>query len=247
MRIGILDNDQSQAHFICHALTHAGHVCHAYSEGHKMVHQLRRESFDLLVIDWDAPDMPGDQVLRWVRTNMQGTVPVLFTTNRSYESDTVAMLNAGADDYIVKPASATVLTAHVAALLRRAYGALPEEGSRRQFGDYLFDPAMKSVSFRGDSVYLTTKEFELALMLFRNLGRPLSRTHIIELVWKREMSTFSRTVDTHISMIRIKLQLRPQNGYRLSALYTHGYQLERVDPAAQEPAAAEPSIARSVE
>lgn len=228
MRISVLDDDPSQAEFICQTLTQAGHVCHSFSEGKAMVHQLLRQTFDLLVLDWNVPDMPGDAVLKWARQNLPPALPVLFMTSRSYEPDIVSMLNAGADDYIVKPASARILLARVETLLRRAYRHAPA-GTREVFGDHVFDTATQQVQVRGTPVALTNKEFELALLLFRNLSRPLSRSHILEMVWKHDVDIPSRTIDTHISVIRSKLRLRPQNGYKLTPIYSYGYRLEQVD------------------
>ncbi|PPB84414.1 transcriptional regulator [Mycetohabitans endofungorum] len=127
--------------------------------------------------------------------------PMLFMTSRSYETDIVSMLNAGADDYIVKPVSAQILLVHVETLLRLAYQQ-PVSGSREQFGDSMFDSALQQVHVRGTPASRTNKEFELALQLFRHLARPLSRSHILEQVWKQDVDVPSHTIDTHISMIR---------------------------------------------
>ena len=81
---------------------------------------------------------------------------------------------------------------------------------------------------QGVSVTLTQKEFDLALLLFRNLSRPLSRTRIREAVWRQDMDIQSRTLDTHVSQVRAKLVLRPRNGYRIVPIYSYGYRLETV-------------------
>jgi DNA-binding response OmpR family regulator len=86
----------------------------------------------------------------------------------------------------------------------------------------------------GKPIELTQKEFDLALLFFRHLGRPLSRAFIHESVWSREVELISRTMDTHVSRVRNKLQLRPENGYRLAPVYSYGYRLEQVGAAAAE-------------
>ena len=93
---------------------------------------------------------------------------------------------------------------------------------------YRFDTSAKVLLVDGVPVALTEKEFELAVFLFRNLGRTLSRGHLLEAVWGSALLAVSRTVDTHISRIRRKLGLRPEVGFRLSAAYGNGYRLERV-------------------
>lgn len=228
MRIAVLDDDPAQADFVYQTLSAEGHVCHAFAEGRALVKQLRRQSFDLLVLDWNVPDMPGDEVLRWVRQSLPAHLPVLFMTSRSRETDISSMLNIGADDYIVKPVSAGLLLARVGSLLRRAY-QLNHASSKEVFGEIEFDLKAKQVAVRGEPAALTLKEFELALLLFQHLSRPLSRAHIMDVIWKQATDIPSRTMDTHVSMLRAKLGLRPENGYRLTPIYGYGYRLEKVD------------------
>jgi len=142
-------------------------------------------------------------------------------TSRSRETDIAAMLNCGADDYIVKPVSEAVLAARVGSLLRRAYQMHPP-AQKETFGVYEFDLKLRQASVAGQPVTLTQKEFDLALLLFQHLSRPLSRAHILDIVWKQSAEIPSRTMDTHMSMLRSKLGLRPENGYRLTPIYGYG-------------------------
>jgi len=227
MRIAILEDDPVQAGFVSDTLSAAGHVCHEFSKGMALVATLRRQTFDLLVLDWGIPDMSGEEVLLWVRQNLPEYLPVIFMTARGHDSDVTSILNAGADDYLIKPVSAAILRARITALLRRAY----RDNSDRRieiFGDFQFDLLSGNVMQNGLSVPLTQREFALALLLFQNLGRPLSRAHILEIVWKRAANIPSRTLDTHISSLRTKLGLRPKSGYRLATVYGYGYQLHHV-------------------
>jgi len=228
MRIAVLDDDPAQTDFVCQTLTAAGHACHAFAKGGDLVRQLRRETFDLLVLDWNVPDMAGDEVLHWVRQSLSNRLPVLFMTSRSREADIALMLNSGADDYVVKPVSAPVLLARVGSLLRRAY-QLHAPAPKEVFGDYEFDLKSRQVTVGGKQVSLTHKEFDLALLLFQHLSRPLSRAHILDVIWKQSDDIPSRTMDTHVSMLRSKLGLRPENGYRLTPIYGYGYRLERIE------------------
>lgn len=192
-----------------------------------MLVQLRRELYDMLVIDWQVPDLSGAEVLRWAREKLPPTLPVLFMTSRSGEDDIVSGLAAGADDYMIKPIRRGELVARVQALLRRAY---PTQNAveQIQFGSYMFASRTCRLSIAGAEIEVTQKEFDLALLFFRNLGRPLSRAYILEAVWSRDIEIPSRTMDTHVSRVRSKLQLRPENGFRLAPVYSYGYRLEQI-------------------
>ncbi|CAN5889955.1 response regulator transcription factor [soil metagenome] len=227
MRIAVLDDDNNLLELACTILNAAGHTCHPFLSGKEMLHQLRRESYDLLILDWQVPDLSGTEVLHWVREKLSPTLPVLFMTSRSGEDDIVAGLAAGADDYMIKPIRRGELVARVQALLRRAYPA-QTASEILQFGVYKFEPRAGRVSVNDVPVEMTQKEFDLALLLFNNLGRPLSRAYILEAVWSRDIDIPSRTMDTHISRVRSKLSLRPENGYRLAPVYSYGYRLEQV-------------------
>ncbi|MDF3035622.1 MAG: response regulator transcription factor [Paucimonas sp.] len=227
MRIAVLDDDRSQTDLVCQVLSAAGHTCHAFVSGRDLLNQLRRESFDMLVIDWQVPDLSGPEVLKWAREKLTSNMPVLFMTSRSSEDDIIAGLAAGADDYMIKPLRRGELLARVHALLRRAY---PEQAAAEQiqYGQFVFETRTGRLTRDGVAIDVTQKEFDLALLFFRNLGRPLSRAYILEAVWSRDIELPSRTMDTHVSRVRSKLQLRPENGYRLAPVYSYGYRLEQV-------------------
>ena len=227
MRIAVLDNDRSQADLICQVLTSAGHTCQTYDSGKDMLANLRKDSFDMLILDWQVSDLPGAEVLRRAKEKMSATTPMMFITNSSAEDDIVAGIGAGADDYMIKPLRRGELVARVQALLRRAYPT--QNGAEQlQFGPYIFETRPGRLLMDGAVIDVTHKEFYLALLFFRNIGRPLSRAYIHEAVWIRETAVPSRTMDTHVSRVRNKLQLRPENGFRLVPVYSYGYRLEKL-------------------
>lgn len=227
MRIAVLDNDRSQSELVCQVLSAAGHACHTYASGKELMAQAKRDSFDLLVLHWQLADNNGTEIIKWVREKMSPTLPVLFITGRSNEDDIVAGLAAGGDDYMIKPIRRGELVARVQALLRRAY---PTQNAveQIQFGSYVFQARTGRVTMKGKPIDVTQKEFDLALLFFRNLGRPLSRAFILEAVWARDVQIPSRTMDTHVSRVRSKLQLRPEHGFRLAPVYSYGYRLEQI-------------------
>jgi DNA-binding response OmpR family regulator len=210
------------------ALTDAGHTCQTFALAKSLMAALRRDTFDLLILDWNLPDVSGVETIRWVNENLAAPPPMLLLTSRSSEADVVDGLNTGADDYVVKPVQPTVLLARVNALLRRAFPAKPAERIET-FAGYVFDTAAETVRIDGaEAPALTSKEFSLALLLFRNAHRALSRAHILEAVWGRNPDLPTRTLDMHISRIRAKLSLRPETGFRLAPVYSYGYRLERL-------------------
>jgi DNA-binding response OmpR family regulator len=124
------------------------------------------------------------------------------------------------------------MLARITALGRRAHPPA-ERADLLEIGDYRLSLQSRTVDWRGERVDLTHKEFDLALYLFRNVGRLLSRGQILESVWGTSAELNTRTVDTHVSRIRNKLHLLPERGWKLSAIYQHGYRLERLEHAAE--------------
>jgi len=230
MKIASLEDDLDQARRIQQVLTAAGYACTSYHQSRDLLAALRTETYDLVLLDWHLPDIDGDDVVRWLRAHIGARIPVIFLTNRSAEDDLVEGLRAGADDYIVKPMRPLELLARVAALLRRSQIAEPVDQTIA-VARYRVDPAARTISLDEVAITLAPKEFELALLFFRNVGRLMSRDVLAECVWNREIPATSRTLDTHLSNIRQKLQLRPQHGVRLTSSYALGYRLELVSPS----------------
>jgi DNA-binding response OmpR family regulator len=235
MRVAVLDDDQVQLELARQTLEGMGHDFHAFADGKTLLRALRRETFDLLILDWELPDINGIEVMRWARKNIEEAIPILFVTNRSAEADVIEGLSAGADDFMVKPIRVGELTARVSALLRRAY---PHKGSAEFVIDrFRFDPARTQISVGEEVIVLKQKEFDLAVFLFQNIGRLLSRKHLLEAVWGIEAEVSSRSLDTHVSRLRGKLGLVPEYGYRLAAIYSVGYRLEAITPSRPAPEA----------
>ena len=227
MRIAFLEDDIDQAKLVEVWLTDAGHNCYAYQSGSHIVQSLNKESFDVIILDWEVPDMSGFEVLTWIRENLDWQPPVLFVTQRDKEKDVVAALEAGADDYMAKPINRAEMLARVKAISRRSN---PQNESKTvlDFSPYLVDLQKRIVTRNGEEIELTQKEYDLTLFIFRNIGRVLSRGYILERVWGKNPDINTRTIDTHMSRLRRKLGISEENGWKLTSVYQHGYRLEPV-------------------
>ncbi len=226
MRIAAVDDDPAQLDLLRAVTGAMGHDCHLFADGGSLLRAVQRDTYDLFVIDWELPDTTGPAIVRTLREKATRPVPILMMTNRSDERDIVEGLAAGADDYMVKSSRVAEMRARLMALLRR--GGHMRASDALTWGNYRFDVEEEAVFVSDVQVVLKKKEFELALVLFRNLGRLMSRAHLIESVWGPGGDISSRSLDVYLSHVRSKLGLRAANGVRLVSIYNHGYRLEEV-------------------
>jgi DNA-binding response OmpR family regulator len=227
MRIAILEDDPSQALVLQHCLMRAGHLPVRYERGTDLIKAMESGPFDLLLLDWEVPDISGLEVLNRVRKELKLTVPTLLVTARTSEEDIVQGLQEGADDFIAKPYRPAELLARIDSVGRRNKQQTPAE-EPLSIGKIHVDFASRRISRNGTPVELSTKDFDLAVFLLRRIGRLVPRQQLQESVWGEKAVLTSRTLDTHISRIRNKLWLTEENGWRLGAVYGHGYRLERI-------------------
>ncbi len=229
LRVAILEDDPDQSAIVSLWLKDAGYSVNVQPKSTGFIRTIRRDSFDLYLLDWVVPELSGIEVLRKLRNEMGDNTPVIVATVKDKELNIVRALDAGADDYIVKPMKQGELLARVAAVLRRA-GVGVAANDTIDVSPYVLDVRKQLLSLDGEEVSLTNREFELAVLLFRNAGKLLSRSHILEAIWGMDNSSVSsRTVDTHVSRLRKKLNLNEGNGWKLTAVYQHGYRIERVN------------------
>lgn len=225
--VGCLEDDPEQAALLRLWLESAGYRCALFASAGEFRKRLGSEAVDLLLLDWNLPDATGLEVLDWIRHSPNSGLPVVFLTARAEESDIVEGLQAGADDYVVKPPKQAELLARVGAVLRRRSGAGESEAQAAlSLPPYSVDPQRRRISVAGEEIELTQREYELACYLIRRQGRIVSRDALLENIWNLGPSVSTRTVDTHVSRLRKKLQLSGEHGWRLTAIYQHGYRLE---------------------
>lgn len=222
MHIAILEDDPEQAKDLTDLLALAGHTVTRYADGHQILRALLKETFDLFVLDWQVPGPNGLEVLTHIRERAKLKTPVVFLTAQDQEMHVANALNAGADDYCVKPVRRVEFMARVAAIQRRFAPIGKTEDSGEFVPGYVFERSRRTVSFDGQQVSLTEKEYELARLLFSNLDRPIARNRIMQEVWGREEDALSRTLDVHISWLRRKLDLGA-NARRMRLVVVHGF------------------------
>jgi two-component system OmpR family response regulator len=179
--------------------------------------------YDVLLLDWMLPSMDGVTVCRRLREAGVRT-PVLVLTARSTVPDRITGLDAGADDYLVKPFDLDELFARLRALHRRATDH--EEGSV-QVGGLVLDPLARRVSRDGTEIELSAREFDILELLMRRVGRVVTRFTILDEVWDGETDLRSNVIDVHIAALRAKID-RPFGTSTITTLRGSGY---RVDPA----------------
>ncbi len=223
MKIWLLEDDQAQAALVQSWLQERDHGVVHFNNAKALHEQLRKEQPDLFVLDWELPDSSGLEVLRRIRDKLTRHIPILFVTQRDNEADIVEALSCGADDYMIKQIGREEFLARVHALGRR----LGNEVLEFAIGPYRFFPSTHAVMYRGVQIELTTKDFELAHYLFRNIGRLLSREELLREVWA-VTGIHTRTVDMHMSRIRKSLDIKPEAGFRIRTIYRHGYRLEQL-------------------
>lgn len=227
VKIGYVEDDIYQAEVISLWLKPDYDVTH-FSDGEEFLNSITANQFDLLIFDWELPGMSGLEIVRQFRERFGFSVPVLFATQKDEELSIVAALNAGADDYMIKPIKEQELKARLLALVRRNKKPLPhslviEVGNIKLYLD------KEVAELNGQSVELTHKEYMVAKVLFENQNTIVTRDQLLQKVWDTNVEINTRTVDVHVSKVRRLFNINPLMGYHIKTIYNHGYRFEKVD------------------
>jgi len=201
MRILLVEDDPELGDGLTVGLRQAGFAVDWLRDGHSADQALQTETFDFVVLDLGLPRLSGMEVLVRARSRGQG-VPILILTARDATGDKVSGLDAGADDYLVKPIDLDELTARIRALTRRSAG---RAAPLLVHGDLSVDPAAHQVSLAGQAVELSSREFSLLQMLLENAGRVLTRTQLEQSVYGWRDEPDSNALEVHIHHLRKKL------------------------------------------
>ena len=221
MKILLIEDDQKTADYVSQGFSEAGHVCDHLENGADGLFQATRDDYDVIVADRMLPGLDGLSIVRALRAAGRKT-PVLFLTSIGGVDDRVEGLEAGGDDYLVKPFAFSELAARVNALARRP--AMQEQKTKLRVHDLEIDLMRRRVRRAGTEIELQPKEFALLEALVRAEGRVLTRTMLLEKVWDFHFDPQTSVVETHISRLRAKID-KPFDVALLHTVRSTGYSL----------------------
>ncbi|WP_319484768.1 winged helix-turn-helix domain-containing protein [uncultured Cohaesibacter sp.] len=222
MQILLIEDDQTTSDYVRQGFIEAGHVCDVLFDGSDGLFQATREQYDVIIADRMLPSLDGLSMVKALRAAGKKT-PVIFLTSIGGVDDRVEGLEAGGDDYLVKPFSFSELAARVAALSRRP--ALVQEETVLKVLDLEMDLVRHQVSRAGQAIDLQPREFKLLEVLMRAKGRVVTRTMIIEKVWGFHFDPQTSVIETHISRLRSKID-KPFETQLLQTVRNAGYSIQ---------------------
>ncbi|WP_395070324.1 response regulator transcription factor [Gracilimonas sp.] len=226
MKVLVVEDEPSLIFTLRDTLESEGYDVVVSEEGTQALEMVKEHKPDIMILDIMLPGKSGYDIMEELRKNKY-TFPVIMLTAKDQEPDKVKGLSLGADDYITKPFGVKELLARIEARLRRA-GAYSTSGEVDilQLGDVKVD-LKESVVLRpdGNEIELTSREVELIRYLLKSANEPISRDELLEKVWRYEFSTNTRTVDVHISKLRAKIEVHPDDPRYLITLHGVGYML----------------------
>lgn len=211
-KILVVDDEIHILELVKYNLTQGGYEVITAESGEEAVECLKKETVQLVLLDWMLPKMDGIEVLQWIRLNAATKkLPVILLTAKSDEISKVVGLEVGADDYLAKPFGIHELMARIKALLRRAdYSEQKVEPVKTEdeirIDDIVINKTRRTVVVRGEEIELSMKEFDLLYLLANNRGIVFSRVNLLESVWGYDYIGETRTVDVHISNLRKKVE-----------------------------------------
>lgn len=217
-RVLVIEDDRAVRDGLELALRRQGHDVRVAGTGEEGLELLRAGRPDIVVLDVMLPGMDGFEVCRRIRAN--GSVPIIMFTARGDDIDVVSGLEAGADDYVVKPVQPRVLDARIRAVLRRSDR---EPDRRNAFGELVIDRAALTVTNHGQPVGLTPTELRMLLELSQSPGQVLSRQQLLEKVWEHDYLGDSRLVDACVQRLRAKIEDDPARPVYVQTVRGFGY------------------------
>ena len=199
----VIEDDQRIRETLARSLADSGHAVRTEARGSDALSVVVDWQPDVVVLDLGLPDLDGTDVLRMLRS--VSSVPVIVATARDDDAEIVQVLDAGADDYVVKPYSASQLDARIRAVLRRATGPGDESRSALVIDDLVIDPDRRTATLDGQPLELSRLEFDLLAHLARRSPEVVTRRELLAEVWRQPHGGADKTIDVHLSWLRRKL------------------------------------------
>lgn len=234
-KILIVDDEPNIVEVIRLYVEHVGYEPLVLHSGREVLHVIKREKPDLVILDVMLPDTNGFELCREIRDlpEPQCRLPIIMLTAKGESIDKLRGFNLGADDYLVKPFDPNELLARVKAVMRRSQGTLNGGETRAErkvleFGALQVDLEQYKVMLDGHRLDLTPKEIELLFFIASSPGRVYTREELLEQVWKFDFAGGTRTVDAHVKNIRKKLGVSPD--WTIQTLWGIGYSFEVIRP-----------------
>lgn len=223
----VVEDEPSVGEVVSLYLRRAGYPVRVVRNGQEALKLLEQRFPQLVVLDLMLPGADGWDIMRWLRA--RSDVPVIVLTARGEESDRIAGLEMGADDYVVKPFSPQELVSRVRAVLRRMRAAAPKGAGREQplvFGNLEINPQTRLVILQGQEKSLTVKEFDLLWLLARHPRRVFTRDQLLDQVWGQVEYIDPGTVTVHIRRLREKIEPDPASPRHIHTVWGVGYKFE---------------------
>ena len=218
MKILVVEDDAKVAEFVGRVLREEGYAVDMCVSGAEALGQAETGLYDLIVLDWMVPELDGLSVCRELRS-AGSTSPILMLTARSDTRERVLGLEAGADDYLVKPFEVEEFVARVRALLRRTRAL-----ARLRCGHLEVDPADRRVTLLNEPLEFTTREFALLLYLMKRQGKVVTRSELLSHVWERSFHQDSNVIEVHVNRLREKLG---DHSWMIETVRGRGYRLRK--------------------
>ena len=225
-KVLVCDDDEAILESLRIYLTNSGYDVLTATNGIEALEIVKREKVSLVVLDIMMPQLDGLKTTLKIRE--RGNIPVILLSAKSEDTDKIAGLEFGADDYVTKPFNPLELVARVKSQIRRYtdFGNIQTKPTQILTGGLLIDTDSKQVTVDGEKVKLTAREFQILEYLMQNMGKVLSSSQIYEAVWNEASYGVEKTVTVHIRNIREKIEINPKDPQDIKVVYGLGYKCE---------------------
>lgn len=223
-RILVVDDEHKLREMISSYLQNDGYETVEAENGNSAVQTIKNDQIDMVLLDIMMPEMDGYEALKEIRS-IQKKLPIIMLTAKTDEIDKIVGLEMGADDYITKPFSLRELSARIKAVLRRATNedSDVEEDEILEYGEIMINLSTYEVFVSGKRINLTPTEFKILAALAQKPGRVYSRLQLMNVAFGETYANYERSIDTHVSNLRRKIEYDPHNPQYIHTMYGIGY------------------------